>query len=117
MAKIKSETRVLEYSKEFKVMVVKLSHVEGIQSKQIADCFNLHPLMLSRWRKEVRDGSLVAEDTRRIQMTLKSPSHQKKQRQTNKQLKRENERLKKENDLLKKWQRYLAEVRQKDSDS
>jgi len=117
MAKITSKERVLEYSKEFKVMMVKLSHVEGIQTKQIADSLNLHPLMISRWRKEVRDGKLVAHDLRRIQMTLKNPSHLKKQRATNKKLKQENERLKKENDLLKKWQRYLAEQKENGSDS
>ena len=117
MARILSKERVLEYSKEFKVMVVKLSHMEGVPIKQIATTLNLHPLMVSRWRKEVRDGTLVVEDLRRIQMTLKHPSHLKKQRATNKQLRQENKKLKRDNELLKKWQRYLAEQKEKDSDS
>ena len=41
MAKIKSESRVLEYSKEFKVMVVKLTHMDGVQIKKISDCMGL----------------------------------------------------------------------------
>lgn len=78
MAKIKSETRVLEYSKEFKVMVVKLTELDGIQIKKISDCMGLHPLMVSLWRKEVRDGKLKSDETRRVQMTKKAPSNLKK---------------------------------------
>lgn len=117
MAKIKSETRVLEYSKDFKVMVVNLTHLEGVQIKTLSDCMGLHPLMVSRWRKEVRDGKLVADDSRRVQMTLKAPSNLKKTGDKTTQLEKEIRRLKKENNLLKKWQRYLAETRQKDSGS
>ena len=117
MAKIKSESRVLEYSKEFKVMVVKLTHLDGVQIKKISDCMGLHPLMVSRWRKEVRDGKLFATDSRRIEMTLKKPTNLKSTADKTKQLEKEVKRLKKENGLLKKWQRYLAETRQNDSGS
>jgi len=121
MAKILSSERVLEYSKEFKVMVVRLTHLEGIQIKAIAQCMGLHPLMVSRWRKEVRDGKLVSDDTRRVRMTLESASNSSKKDQKTKtktqRLKEENKRLKKEVDLLKKWHGYLAEQRQNDSNS
>ena len=117
MAKIKSESRVLEYSKEFKVMVVKLTHLEDVPIKRISDCLGLHPLMVSRWRKEVRDGKLLSSNSRRIEMTLKKPTNLKKTADKTKELEKEVKRLRKENDLLKKWQRYLAETRQNDSDS
>lgn len=117
VAKILSEERVLEYSKEFKVMVVKLTNLEGIQIKKVSECMGLHPLMVSRWRKEVRDGKLFSDPTRRVQMTLESPSKLKKTADKTKQLEREVKRLKKENDLLKKWQRYLAEAKSNDSGS
>ena len=117
MAKIKSESRVLEYSKEFKVMVVKLTHMEDVQIKKISDCMGLHPLMVSRWRKEVRDGKLLATDSRRVEMTLKKPTNMKKADDKTKELEKEIKRLKAENEVLKKWQGYLAEVRQKDSGS
>ena len=117
MAKIKSESRVLEYSKDFKVMVVNLTNLEGVQIKALSDCIGLHPLMVSRWRKEVRDGKLTAEDTRRVQMALKAPSNLKKTDDKVTLLEKEVRRLNKENALLKKWQRYLAQAKRKDSDS
>ena len=117
MARIKSNERVLEYSKEFKVMVVKLTHMDGVAIKKISDCMGLHPLMVSRWRKEVRDGKLFATDSRRVEMTLKKPTNQKKAADKTKQLEKEIKRLKAENDVLKKWQGYLAEIKQKGSGS
>lgn len=120
MAKIKSEERVIEYSKEFKVRVVRLSYIEGIQIKQISEGLGLHPFMVSRWRKEYRDGKLVSEDSRKVVMGLDKKSQSRPSPQTiteNEHLRSENARLKRENDLLKKWQRYLAEVRQSDSAS
>lgn len=117
MAKILCEERVLEYSNEFKIKVVNLTNLEGVQIKQISEGLGLHPFMVSRWRKEVRDGKLVSDDSRRILMTLKTPTHQQNREEDVKALKRENQKLKKENDLLKKWQRHLAEAKQKDSAS
>lgn len=120
MAKILCEERVLEYSKEFKVMVVKLTEHLSVKSVDIAGILNLHPMMVYRWRQEFREGKLVSNPSRRVSMSLdhreiKPPS--KKQLSENERLKKENARLKKENTLLKKWQQYLAEVRQSDSDS
>ncbi len=117
MAKILSKERVFEYSNEFKFRVVRLTHQEGIQIKQIAEGLGLHPLMVSRWRKEVREGKLTVDDPRKVQMTLKKASHLKPHDDNVSKLKRENKKLKRENELLKKWQRYLAETRQKDLDS
>ena len=120
MAKILSTERVIEYSKEFKVKIVQLTELEGIQARLIAEGLGLHPVMLYRWRQEYREGKLVADPSRRVSMTMNNPSPPKptkKQRSENELLKKENARLKKENDLLKKWQRYLTEVRKNDSDS
>ena len=117
MARILSKERVLSYSNEFKFKVVNLTNIEGMQIKQIAEGLGLHPLMVSRWRKEVRDGKLVPDDTGKVHMG-KAPKHPPKKRSTEiDRLKKTNARLKKENDLLKKWQRYLKETRAKDSDS
>lgn len=117
MAKILCTERVLEYSNEFKIKVVNLTNLEGLQIKQISEGLGLHPFMVSRWRKEFREGKLVSDDPRRILMTLKTPSRLKKRDEDVKTLQRENQRLKKENDLLKKWQRYLVEARKNDSGS
>jgi transposase len=120
MAKILCEERVLEYSKEFKVMVVKLTDGLSVKAIDIADILNLHPMMVYRWRQEFREGKLISNPSRRVNMSLdhREPKPlSKKQLNENELLKKENMRLKKENDLLKKWQQYLAEVRQNDSDS
>ena len=117
MAKILCKERVLEYSNEFKIKVVNLTHIEGLQIKQISEGLGLHPFMVSRWRKEFREGKLVSDDSRRILMTLKTPSHLKDKQVGVKALEKENKRLKKENALLKQWQRYLAEVRKNASGS
>lgn len=117
MAKINSPERHLEYSKDFKVKVVHLTNMEGVQIKQIAEALGLHPIMLSRWRQEYREGRLVAEPTRKICMVLKEPRPKQKKLSEMAKLRKQNERLKKENALLKKYQRYLAEVRKNASDS
>ena len=117
MARILSKERVLSYSNEFKFKVVNLTHIDGIQIKQIAEGLGLHPLMLSRWRKEVREGKLLPDDSGKVHMG-KPPKHRPKKRSPElERLKKANARLRKENNLLKKWQRYLREVRAKDSDS
>lgn len=46
------------YSLEFKLTAVRLSRQPGIEVQAVAAALDLHPFMLSRWRKEVRDGVL-----------------------------------------------------------
>lgn len=120
MAKIKSSERVLEYANEFKFGVVQLTEQLDVLAADIANVLNLHPVMVYRWRQEFRQGKLVVGSTRRVSMTLdrsSPPAPTKKQLSENERLRKEVARLQKENDLLKKWQGYLAEARQKDSDS
>jgi transposase len=50
--------RVLRHSLEFKLMAVQLSQQPGIQVQAVAAALDIHPFMLSRWRKAVRDGVL-----------------------------------------------------------
>ena len=106
-----------KYSNEFKVKAVKLSQQQGIQVKQVAEGLDIHPFMLSRWRKEYRDGRLKAQGQMRVDVNKKKRTVCKSELTAIEQLKKENEKLKKENDLLKKWQRYLAEIHQSDLDS
>jgi len=37
---------------------VKLSHMPGVEVQTVAHALDIHPFMLSRWRKEVRAGVL-----------------------------------------------------------
>jgi len=105
------------YTKDFKVKAVKLSYQEGIQVKQVAEGLDIHPFMLSRWRKEYREGKLQGDNQKRVGVSKQKKIISQKELNENARLKKENERLKKENDLLKKWQRYLAERHQNDLDS
>ena len=49
---------VQKYSDEFKLTAVRLSQQPGLQVKTVAAALAIHPFMLSKWRKEVRDGRL-----------------------------------------------------------
>jgi transposase len=60
MARIKGPRKIHRYTAEFKVKAVKLSELKGVQVQDVADALDIHPFMLSRWRKEVREGRLRA---------------------------------------------------------
>ena len=105
--------RTWHYLNEFKVKAVQLSLLEGVQVQEVAKTLDIHPFMLSRWRKEYREGKLVADKRKKIIPMAKD----KKKLSRMQELEKENARLKQENDLLKKWQRYLAETHQNDLDS
>jgi transposase-like protein len=46
------------YSLEFKQTTVRLSQLDGIEVQAVAAGLDFHPFMLSRWRKEGREGKL-----------------------------------------------------------
>jgi transposase len=50
---------IRKYSDEFKLTAVRLSQQPGIQVKTVAAALAIHPFMLSKWRKDARDGRLT----------------------------------------------------------
>ena len=48
--------KVQRYSLEFKLTAVRLSQQPGLQVQAVAAALDIHPFMLSKWRKQVRDG-------------------------------------------------------------
>ena len=58
MPRYNQPRKTWQYTNDFKVKAVKLSLQDDIQVKQIAEGLGIHPMMLSRWRKEYRDGKL-----------------------------------------------------------
>ena len=50
--------KVHRYSLEFKRTAVQLSQLRSVQVQTVAAALDIHPFMLSRWRKEMRDGML-----------------------------------------------------------
>ena len=49
---------VRKYSDEFKLTAVRLSQQPGLMVKTVATALAIHPFMLSKWRKDARDGRL-----------------------------------------------------------
>jgi transposase len=49
---------VRKYSDEFKLTAVRLSQQPGMLVKTVATALEIHPFMLSKWRKDARDGRL-----------------------------------------------------------
>lgn len=53
-----------KYSEEFKATAVRLSNLPGVEVQDVADSLYIHRFMLSRWRKQVREGVIVAKGRR-----------------------------------------------------
>ena len=98
------------YSDEFKGTAVKLSCVRGVTVNDVAESLCIHPFMLSRWRKETREGRLV---TKGVEVEKAVAAELKELRK----IKRDYERLKVEHDLLKKAIVFTSARRKKSSPS
>jgi len=93
------------YPDSFKLKAVKLSLQDGIPVKDVAAMFDIHPCMLSKWRKDFRDGKIVDDGS----VSVSEINEEKRDFDRLVVLEKENYRLKQENKLLKKWQRFLEE--------
>lgn len=113
MPRYTQSKRTLKYSQEFKLSAVEMSLIEGVKVGTVAARLDIHPYMLSRWRKEYREGLIVVDKRKKITNRRKETKELTKLQQ----LEKENTQLKREVDLLKKWQRYLAEEHKQDTDS
>ena len=83
-----------------------MSSQRGVLIKDVAESLCIHPFMLSRWRKEVRDGALVGKPT---PIDATSVAELQRLREVEQQFKR----LQMEHDLLKKAIRFASDRRQK----
>ncbi len=66
MPKTVQPKKTWSYTADFKVKAVKLSYQPNVQVKQVAEALDIHPFMLSRWRKEYREGKLQGDGLRRV---------------------------------------------------
>jgi len=107
MAK-RNSLSIKKYSEKFKATAVKLSHLPGVQVKEVADSLYIHPFMLSKWRKQAREGIIVAKG---IELDQDVAAELKELRK----LKKENARLKLENEILKKGIEFTSQKRAKSS--
>ena len=104
--------KVHRYSVDFKLTAVKLTRVPGMQVQTVAEALDIHPFMLSRWRKEVRDGVLTGR-ARPVPVDAR-PVRELKRLQA---LEREHALLQEEHELLKKAIRFCSERKPKSSRS
>lgn len=110
---MKKQERHRRHTWEFKQFAVLLASHPNIQTQDVATSLGIHPFMLSRWKKETREGKIkvgklpaappasdLTEAGRRIR-----------------ELERENAQLREENDLLKKLEPSGSRRRKKSSRS
>ena len=93
---------VRQYSDEFKLTAVRLSQQPGVLVKTVATALEIHPFMLSKWRKDARDGRLRG---RARAAPPPGPAREIAQLQA---LERKYAALQEEHDLLKKAIRFWA---------
>jgi transposase len=110
MAKRNGPAKIKQYSLEFKLKAVQLSDQPGVLIKDVADSLCIHPFMLSRWRKQVRDGELVGDPP---PLEPQEAAELKRLREVEKQFRR----LQMEHDLLKKAIRFASERKKTSSSS
>jgi transposase len=102
--------KVVRYGDQFKATAVKLSSLPGVLIQDVAAALDIHPFMLSLWRKEVRDGVIVAKSAK---LDLQTKAELKKLRE----LERRYKLLKEEHELLKKAIRFASDRKRRSSSS
>ncbi len=98
--------KVNRYGVEFKLKAVQMSQQTDVLIKDVAESLCIHPFMLSKWRKQVRDGELSGTvpkiDTAAVG-----------ELQRLREVERKFKRLQMEHDLLKKAIRFASDRKQK----
>jgi transposase len=104
--------KVHRYSAEFKLTAVKLTKMPGVEVQTVAEALDIHPFMLSRWRKEAREGVLRGK-AKRIEVEPRRAREIKRLQA----LERAHAILKAEHELLKKAIRFSSARRRRSSSS
>ena len=99
-----AKNKHLTYTKSFKMAAVRLAEHPDFQTQDVALALDIHPFMLSRWKKEHREGYLKGVAEENLKDMEEKVAEQTKLRQMEKRIKR----LEMENDLLKKSMRFTS---------
>jgi transposase len=102
--------KINRYGIAFKLKAVQMSNQPGVLIKDVAESLCIHPFMLSRWRKQVRDGALVGKAE---PLEPKPISELQRLREVEHKFKR----LQMEHDLLKKAIRFASDRKRTSSPS
>lgn len=127
--------KVHRYSLEFKIQAVRLANHPEIQTQDVAQALDIHPFMLSKWKKDYREGRLkpAAEaaglslpkalrvpadlEKRALKKRVKQLEAKVEARREARALERKLAALEVEHDLLKKAIRFNIERRRRSSSS
>lgn len=107
--------KVQRYTAEFKLKAVKLSQLEDVKVQDVAAALDIHPFMLGRWRKEVREGKIKARVI--IPSEVKKIRKRAGEMDAYARLRRSHALLREEHEILKKFSRFSSERKQTDSSS
>jgi transposase len=102
--------RIEKYGDRFKATAVKLSKLPGVSVQHVAAALDIHPFMLSLWRKQVRERVIVA---RASKLDVQTTAELRRLRD----LERRYKVLKEEHELLKKAIRFASGRKRKSSSS
>jgi transposase-like protein len=95
------------YKYHFKLAAVHAANHPDIQTRAVAEALNIHPFMLSRWKKQMRDGVLRKDNNKSSDKNL--PNDLLKARQEIYMLRQQLKRAQDENKVLKKAERIFPE--------
>ena len=128
--------KVHRYTLEFKIQAVRLANHPEIQTQDVAHALDIHPFMLSKWKKDYREGKLrPAAEAAGLSLpkALRVPKHDPEKRALRREVKtlqakvearrevraleRKLAALEVEHDLLKKAIRFNIERRRRSSSS
>src|ERR671911_1774115 len=98
------------YGDRFKATAVKLSSLRGVLIQDVAAALDIHPFMLSLWRKQVKERVIVA---RASKLDVETTAELRRLRE----LERRYKVLKEEHELLKKAIRFASDRKRRSSPS
>jgi len=102
--------KIEKYGERFKATAVKLSSLPGVLIQDVASALDIHPFMLSLWRRQVREGVIVAGASK---LDVETTAELRRLRE----LERRYKVLKEEHELLKKAIRFASDRKRKSSSS
>ena len=127
--------KVHRYTLEFKIQAVKLANHPEIQTQDVAHALDIHPFMLSKWKKDFREGRLKPANGAGLSLpkVLLTPKQDLEKQKLKRQVKQLQEKvdaraearklerklaaLQLEHELLKKVIRFNIERRRRSSSS